>query len=83
MKLSKLNKSQKTNFNTLGAAFDNGQVALMMCKDKRTLEDVAVICAVQKNGEEFEFVPFAKLFNGNPYDELLSPIEIDEMEKSK
>ena len=54
----------------------------MECKDKTTGKEVAVICGVQRSGDGMvEMVPMAKMFNGNPYDELLSPMEVDEMEK--
>lgn len=42
-----------------------------------TGERVAAICAVQMNGDEFEFVPFAVMPNGNPY-ELLAPPSMKE-----
>ena len=61
------------NFETLTRAFDHNQVCLMDCVEKATGEHVAVICAVAKVGEEFEFTPFAKFFNGNPYELLIPP----------
>jgi len=61
-------KGHKQNFNTLIEAFQNNDVALMECQLSATSETVAVICAANKmpNGE-IQFVPFAMLFNGNPY----------------
>ena len=72
-----LQPGQKTNFETLRRAFATGDVALMECQLATTGEDVAVICAVnrQDNGE-FEFVPFAMFFNGNPY-QLVNPPDPD------
>jgi len=71
-------KHQK-NFETLKAAFDHGKVCLMDCIEKATKEHVAVICAVQKDKEgQYVFTPFAKFFNGNPYELLLSPMEYGE-----
>ena len=67
----------KTNFQTLQDAFANGDVALMECQLTATGEEVAVICAAnrQENGG-VEFAPFAMLFNGNPY-EMLNPPKPD------
>ena len=63
----------KANFETLQAAFDNGDVALMECQLAATGEPVAVLCAANRLPDgEVEFAPFAMLFNGNPY-ELLNP----------
>jgi hypothetical protein len=50
----------------------------MDCIEKSTGEHVAVICAVSPQGKEFAFTPFAKFFNGNPYELLSPPTEYDE-----
>jgi len=69
-------KGHKAQFETLKQAFANGDIALMECQRKDTGEIVSVICAVNVTGRskkfEYRFVPFAQLFNGNPYD-LLEP----------
>jgi hypothetical protein len=63
----------KTNFETLKQAFGAGDVALMECELATTGEVVAVICAANRHPDgDIEFVPFATLFNGNPY-EMLNP----------
>ena len=62
----------RTNFNTLIEAFENGDVALLDCELKATGEQVAVIVAANRVNDEIDFVPFAMLFNGNPY-EMLNP----------
>lgn len=63
---------QKANFETLKHAFQRGDVALMECFDKQEGQTVVVICAVEQ-GEAIGFVPFAKFFNGNPYEQLVPP----------
>lgn len=55
------------NFEVLKRAFIDGNVALMECWDTTINETVAVICAVNYDGHEYHFVPFAALHNGNPY----------------
>lgn len=62
----------RDNFNTLSQAFGDGAACLLECQDRATGNPVYVICAVNRNGEVYELVPFATLFNDNPY-ELLSP----------
>jgi hypothetical protein len=62
------------NLQTLTKAFRNGNVCLMECMDKATSKKVVVLCAVQKVSNEYEMVPFAKMFDGNPYEELDPPI---------
>jgi hypothetical protein len=64
----------KKNFETLTKAFKNGDTVLMDCVEKATGEHVAVICAVVWDGNEYIFTPFARFFNGNPYDILEPPI---------
>jgi hypothetical protein len=64
----------KQNFETLQEAFCNGDVALMECQLTDTGEPVAVICAANRSPDGgVEFVPFATLFNGNPYETVNPP----------
>lgn len=69
--------AHKKNFETLGKAFRAGHVALMDCIEKSTGEHVAVICAVVFDGKEYTFTPFARFFNGNPFEMLVPPTEYD------
>jgi hypothetical protein len=62
------------NFETLQRAFLEDNVCLMECTDKATNEKVAIICAVNINGE-CEMVPMAMFFNENPYERLTPPME--------
>jgi hypothetical protein len=68
----------KENFETLQRAIKAGQVCLMDCTEKATGEHVAVICAINMVGSEYEMVPMARFFNGNPYDELIPPMTEEE-----
>jgi hypothetical protein len=68
-------QDHKENFDTLVKAFRHGDVCLMDCVEKATGEHVAVICACVPQGEDMLFTPFAKFFNGNPYELLSSPME--------
>lgn len=61
-----------TNFNTLSRAFDDGAVCLVECRERATGKPAYVICAVGRPGTDYEFVPFARMFDENPY-ELLAP----------
>ena len=68
-----LPKGHKANFKTLRRAFLTGDAALMECQLATTGEDVAVICAANRQQDgSVEFAPFAMLFNENPY-RLLNP----------
>jgi hypothetical protein len=68
----------KNNFKTLCRAIRSGDVCLMECTDAATGNPAVVVCAVQRDGDSFEMVPFAKLFDGNPYEELLPPTTEEE-----
>jgi hypothetical protein len=62
------------NFATLKRAFAQGAVALMECQEVATGETVAVICAAVRTPDGgAEFTPFARFFNGNPYEMLRPP----------
>lgn len=68
-----LKPGDQKNFETLKRAFADGSVALMECTEKETGEYVAVICAVRKDGEVMEMVPFARFAKENPYEEWVPP----------
>lgn len=67
-----LAQAHKQNFDTLRRAFREGQAALLECRLIATGEEVPVIVAVNPEAGEFEFIPFAMMFNTNPY-EMLDP----------
>jgi hypothetical protein len=65
----------KLNFNTMLRAAQDGQLALMECTDQQG-QPAYVVCMVNPPDEEhgeIEMVPVARLFNGNPYDEVNPP----------
>ena len=63
----------KKNFKTLRRAFLASDAALMECQLAANGENVAVICAANRQPDGgVEFVPCAMFFNDNPY-ELLNP----------
>jgi hypothetical protein len=68
----------KKNFETLQKAADNGDLALMECTDRKTGQIVNVVCAVERHPEtpeeEYHMIPLAKMFDGNPYEELNPPM---------
>lgn len=70
-----------SNFETLRRAFAEGRICLVECRDKKSGESVAVICAVNRDGIATEMVPFARMFNGNPYDELHDPFESKKLDE--
>jgi hypothetical protein len=66
----------KANFNTMVQAADDGMLALVECTRKADGEKIYVICAVNYNPDEkegYELIPVAKLFDGNPYEEVIPP----------
>lgn len=64
--------AHRENFETLRDAFRNGDVCLADCTEKDTGKHVAVICAVVFDGTNYNLTPFAKFFDGNPY-EIVEP----------
>ena len=68
-----ISEGHRANYQTLLRAAADGNLALMECRDRLTGQPITVLCAVQTDGEDIEFVPFAKLFDGNPYDEVDPP----------
>ena len=69
-----LSDGDKANFETLRAAFEQSDVALLECKLVGTGECTAVICAVIREPDQcLAFVPIAQLFAGDPYTQLNPP----------
>ncbi|WP_084455908.1 DUF6117 family protein [Novosphingobium rosa] len=66
--------SHRANFNTLLRAAQCGDLALMECADAHSGEPRYVICALGRDGEEFAFVPFGHLHNGDPYEDYIPPV---------
>ena len=68
-----IKKGYKLNFETLLAAAINGDLALVECTDQEG-RPVMTVCAVFMDDEGmYNTVPLAKLFDGNPYEELNPP----------
>jgi hypothetical protein len=63
------------NFDTLDRAFGDGAACLLECHERVTGKPVYVLCAVSRGGGTCELVPFAQLFDDNPYAQLLPPFE--------
>ena len=65
----------RENFETLIAAVDNGDVCIVECTEITTGKTVIVVCATQQedNGD-ISLVPLAKMFDGNPYEEIRPPL---------
>ena len=68
-----ITKEYKANFETLKKAFKNKAVALVECTDAETGKPVITVCAVNIVNREYELIPLAKMFDGNPFEELLPP----------
>ena len=68
-----IEKGYVSNFKTLIAAVMAGDIALLECTDAFTGEKVIAIVAVQGNGDGVEMVPVARMFDGNPYEQIIPP----------
>lgn len=70
----RLNDAYKHNFQTLLRAAEEDDLVLASCLDVTNGEPRAVICATYEDGEGMvNLVPLAKLFDGDPYDEVQPP----------
>ncbi len=58
----------RSNFDTLTRAFEHDAVVLMSAIRAADQQPVTLVCAVQRDGESFEFIPFAEMINGNPFE---------------
>lgn len=63
----------RKNLQALIRAAQNGDLALVECQEKLTGRTVIAVAAIWRDGEEFIISPLAKMFDGNPYEELDPP----------
>jgi hypothetical protein len=75
-----LKKGHKKNFETLQRAHDEGALCIMSAIRKSDGEQVALVCAMNFDGEFYMPVPLAEMVNGNPYELYEDPTVIDEEE---
>ena len=66
-------EGHSTNLDTIIHAAHNNRLCLLECTNKAG-EPVITLCAVNEVGDEFEFIPLAKMFDGNPFEELQPPV---------
>lgn len=66
----------RDNFTTLQRAFRDGAACLLECHERATGDTAYVICAVNRSGEDYQLVPFAQLFDDNPYERHAPPEEM-------
>jgi hypothetical protein len=63
----------RRNFQQLLRASATADLALLEVTDKMSHQPAVVIVAVNFDGATYEFVPIARMFDGNPYEELDPP----------
>ena len=62
------------NFDTMVKAAKNGDLALLECIDVKTGAPVYTIVMMNPGpGGSVDMAPVAKMFDGNPYEELVPP----------
>lgn len=76
-----ISEGYKHNFQTILLAGKNEDLCIMACTDKATGKPVIVLCAAQIIDEMVEMIPLAKLFDGNPYEEVAPPTDFPETEE--
>lgn len=69
MKPTRLRQGDRTNFETLLRAANDGALALVSAIRKSDQQSVALVCAMQTNDDEtITPVPFAVMVEGNPFE---------------
>ena len=68
-----IKKGYKSNLETILRAAKLGDLALVECTDQATGKVVIALCAVGHVDGEYVISPLAKMFDGNPFEELNPP----------
>lgn len=66
-----LSPLDQTNFANIKAAVINKKIALMECQTLSEEKYVAVIAFLVEHHQQMHLVPVAKMFEGNPYEEIV------------
>lgn len=62
------------NFKTLKRAMGADHLALVECKDAKTGEYRAVLCAMNWDGNEWGMTPLGHMCTGNPFEDYTPPV---------
>jgi len=74
MKPPKLLEAYKNNFTTLKSAHSDGNLALVSAIRKSDKKPVALVCAMNDNGDgTLTPVPLAVMCEGNPFEDFEDP----------
>ena len=68
-----ISKKARMLFSEVCDAAHANELCLMECTDRKTGKKVNVICSVSVSGGTAYMQPLAKLFSGNPYNEVAPP----------
>jgi len=64
-------EAQKAAFECIKAGVEDKNLCLVECTDDRTGEDVVALCGAIEMGEgRTMFIPVAKMFDGNPFEQI-------------
>ena len=68
-----ISKKARLLFDHVCAAAHEHALCLAECTDRRTGKKVNVLCATSTEGGVVRMQPLARLFSGNPYNEVAPP----------
>ena len=68
-----ISKKARLLFDNVCAAAHEHELCLAECTDRRTGKKVNVLCATSTEGGVVRMQPLARLFSGNPYNEVVPP----------
>lgn len=68
-----ISDGHKQNLDTIIRAAMNGDLTVVECQSKETGQRVVVLCATYRVVGGTAIAPFAKMFDGNPFEELNPP----------
>ena len=70
-----LTAAERANFETLLSAAKHGVLALVQTYEKDGGKEVALVCALSRDRDQYGIVPLAALVQGDPYELYASPAE--------
>ena len=69
-------EAHKANLEAIRRAARDGDLALVYCDDVRSGRPIVILAAIGLVDGEYQIVPLAKMFDGDPYEELRFRISV-------
>jgi hypothetical protein len=78
-----ISNKDKAAFECIKAGVEDGNLCLVECTEKETGKEITAVCGAIEIGDgSVMFIPVAKLFEGNPFEEIVPNFKKEDKEEA-